>query len=203
MACVLALDPGQTGDAAALVALRSTGHRPLTRWALWEVVTVIAVRGLTYGKLAALTAGLGRDLAEHGMGTPLTVVDHTGAGRPVTEMLMDAGPAGPVFAITFTGGEKVTRPPGPLPAVAHYAVPKWMLVEHIRSALEHQALTIPASTPGVELLTAELAAFSALGTTWRGRVRTGARAGAHDDTVTALASGLWAGDLYYAGGGPS
>lgn len=186
MSVVLALDPAQEGDAAALVAITPTGRRPLTSWATWSLVSAVALRHLPYRRLAQLTADNAQLLDSHGYGPVLVVVDATGIGRAVVEMVR-AAHGGPVLGICFTAGIRVN---GEWPDLR---VPKRLMVDHLVSAFEHQAVLLPPEAPGGELLAAELGAFIDLGDG-----RTGAAPGSHDDTVTALATALWAGDTAHA-----
>lgn len=184
MSVIVSLDPAQAVDNAALVTIRSAGRGEHSQRPCWRVVSVVALRGLAYADLARYAAAAALGAHRAGLGTPLVVVDATGIGRAVLELVRAQPVPYEVVGVAFTGGR---RAGGAWPDLT---VPKHVMVDgYLTPAIEHGRLVIPAQCAGRDLLAAELAAFHNLG----GR-RTGATTGSHDDTVTALAQAVYVGD---------
>jgi hypothetical protein len=118
------------------------------------------------------------------------VVDQTGVGRPVVDLLREAG-VDPV-AITITSGDTVTRV-----AEREYRVPKRDLVGAVQSAMQTRRLQAAASLPDWPVLKGELANFKAK-ISLTGHDSYGAgddwREGNHDDLVLSVAMGVWWGE---------
>ena len=122
------------------------------------------------------------------------VVDATGVGRPVVDLLREAG-LDPI-AVSIHGGAEVVRV-----SSREWRVPKRLLVGAVQAALQARRLQAAAALPDWPVLQAELANFtariSAAGHDTYGAGdgpddwRTG---GAHDDLVLAVALGIWASD---------
>jgi len=83
-----------------------------------------------------------------------TVIDQTGVGRPVVDLLREAG-VDPV-AITITGGDQVIRV-----SEREYRVPKRDLVGAVQSAMQTRRVQAAASLPDWPVLKRELANFKA------------------------------------------
>jgi hypothetical protein len=118
------------------------------------------------------------------------VVDATGVGRAVLDVLRGAG-LEPV-AITITGGDQVTKP-----ALEEYRVPKRDLVSTVAVLLQQRRLRIAAALPLAPTLREELANFKVT-ITAGGHDRYGAGGDAlawrerpHDDLVLAVALAAW------------
>jgi hypothetical protein len=112
------------------------------------------------------------------------VVDASGCGRPVADMLTHAGLdfqgiviSGGVEESTLTGGYR--------------SVPKATLISHVQAALHSGTLKIQADLPETPILLRELEDFrvSFSGT---GHMSFNARGGRHDDIVLALSLAVWA-----------
>ena len=168
------LDLGQAADFTAVAVVEKT-ESGLT------VPHLDRVRGLPYPRLVSMTADL--------MATPelrdqsQLIVDATGVGRPVLDMLRysDLQPV----AVTIHGGAKVQgtrRAP---------RVPKRDLVNCLLVALQSGTLKISAHLQHAGTLTRELAEMrrklSAAGHDSYGVWREGG----HDDLVLALALAVW------------
>ncbi|MBM3793495.1 MAG: hypothetical protein FJW31_05390 [Acidobacteria bacterium] len=99
------------------------------------------------------------------------LLDATGVGAVVRDMLKRAGLGVPITGITITAGERVL--------VAHnvYDIPRHDLLANVRVLLQKRMLTVAASVPHVETLRSEL-------------LRWGNRS-AHDDLVFAVALAAW------------
>ena len=118
------------------------------------------------------------------------VIDATGVGRPVVDMLR-TGPVPPV-AVTITGGQMVHG------GGRAFNVPKRDLVAAAQVALQSGRLQIAAGADHAETLVKELGDFR-VKISVAGNDTYGAwREGAHDDLVLALCIGLWWGDLVQA-----
>jgi hypothetical protein len=124
--------------------------------------------------------------------TPLLVVDQTGVGRPVVDMLRAAelSPA----AVTITGGDAVSRDG------RDYRVPKRDLVSVVQVLLQAERLKIASSLKEAATLTVELLAFK-VSINLRGHDSYGNDAGMwrenpHDDLVLAVALAAWYGEHY-------
>ena len=109
------------------------------------------------------------------------VIDATGVGRPVLDMLRAAG-LEPV-AVTITGGRSASFDGGT------WRVPKRMLVRALVTAFEAGRLKVARGLPSAGALLRELRAF-------RRRISEHGhdsynRAGEHDDLVVATALAVW------------
>jgi hypothetical protein len=169
------LDLGQAADYSALAIIEDTADhldlRHLTRWPLRTPYPRIAedVREL----LARPQLRGHTDL----------IVDGTGVGRPVTDLLAGAG-LSPI-PVSITGGDKVSSDRG------WWSVPKRDLVSSVAVGLETGRLRIAAGLTYGPVLKQELESFRAKISlsghdsyeAWRERD--------HDDLVLAVALAVW------------
>lgn len=123
---------------------------------------------------------------------PLLVVDQTGVGRPVVDMLR-AAELSPV-AVTITGGDAVTQDGG------DYRVPKRDLVSVVQVLLQSERLKIAKGLKEAQTLTSELLAFK-VSISLKGHDSYGNDVGPwrenpHDDMVLAVALACWYGENY-------
>ena len=187
---ILGLDLGQANDHTAMVAAEvvrgAAGSAPRYR-----------VPFITRAPLSTPYPSIVRRVAETITAPPLAgachlVVDATGVGRPVLDMLR-GGPLPPV-PVVITGGDRVHG------AAGMWRVPKRDLVAALQLAFQAGRLEIAAGTDHAQTLVAELADFrvriSASGSDSYGAWRDGA----HDDLVLALALAVWWGDRMAARG---
>jgi hypothetical protein len=115
------------------------------------------------------------------------VVDGTGLGGPVVEMLRSAGLPCEITAVTITGGGRETRS-GNLSV----SVPKRDLIAGVQVALDNGELRIARSLKELGPLVRELLDVRMTSGLGPGRVRIGADgSGQHDDLVIALALACW------------
>ena len=114
------------------------------------------------------------------------VVDATGVGVPIVDLLRDAG-VQPV-PITITGGGTPSRDP----RGGGYHVPKRDLVDLLAVLLQTSRLAVASSLRFAQALADELLAFEAK-ITAAGHDTYGAREGAHDDLVLSVAIAAWVG----------
>lgn len=104
-------------------------------------------------------------------GNSRLVVDATGVGRPIVDLLRSAG-FGAVTAVTITGGDS-----------AHANARSGMspgLLAHLQVLMEQKRLTIARGTRETERLVRELESMTATGAS-----------GEHDDLVIAVALASW------------
>jgi hypothetical protein len=124
---------------------------------------------------------------------PTVVVDQTGVGRPVVEIMRRAGLRPLGVTITAGTGEHREYEGG----YEQWKVAKLLLVSHMQAALHAGRLRIAKSLPDARALVEELADFRA-NINEAGSVSFGARSGAHDDLVLAVALGTWWAERQYA-----
>jgi len=113
-------------------------------------------------------------------------VDVTGVGRSPHDMLIEANTAANVrvYAVTLTAGQEATRDGYEL------HIPKLDLVDRLRRLMEEGRLEVPAGSAEARAVQTELRMFAGVKTS-AASVSTGAREGAHDDLVIALALSAW------------
>lgn len=116
-------------------------------------------------------------------GSAELVCDMTGVGRPVVDMFRRAGlrPKG----ITITAGDTESR------VGDDYRVSKLILVSRLQALLHAGELRIASRMPEAKTLGNELQDFRATYSETTGYARFGAREGAHDDLVLAVACGCY------------
>jgi hypothetical protein len=120
--------------------------------------------------------------------SPRLVVDQTGVGRPVVDMLRDAGHR-TLNAVTIHGGDQATRE-----GSAH-RVPKRELVSILQVLLQAGRLQVAASLLEAETLTKEMLAFKVtLTASGHDQYGNDWRENPHDDLVLAVALGCWLGE---------
>jgi hypothetical protein len=185
----LGLDLGQTQDFTALAVLESQPTTPaeppdyalrhLRRFPLGTPYTEIV---LAIARLAG-THPLS--------GSPL-VVDQTGVGRAVVDMLRQA--AGWVVPVTITGGHAVTRTED-----NSWHVPKKELVTSLQVVMQARRLQIARSLPDAALLVRELQNFQVKITAAANETFGTWRDGQHDDLVLAVALACWWGERHPPG----
>jgi hypothetical protein len=202
------LDLGQQADYSALSLVREV---PAAAWGepatyqvphlhRWELGTGYpAVVDSTLRQVGALVAGLPPG------DTAALIVDATGVGRPVLDLLAGGWGAlgAELIACTITGGAQATVLPqdGPCP---EWHVPKRQLVSAMQVLLSGRRLAIAPALPLAQVVTEELKHFD-VKITLSAHEQFGAwREGAHDDLVLAVALPVWAllagqlGEPFYA-----
>lgn len=123
----------------------------------------------------------------HQIGSTTIVMDATGVGRPVVDMLR-ARTTTPLRAVTFTGADAATQPD----AYSH-RVPKRDLVTALEVVLQSRRLHVVPDCPLQEDLRAELGSFE-VNVNARGHDTYDASTGKHDDMVSALMLAVWWGE---------
>jgi len=113
---------------------------------------------------------------------PQLLLDATGVGNPVVEMFNRPG-LRPI-SVTITGGDKESHKGD------EWHVSKLRLVSRLQSLLHGGELWIAPELSEARTLVSELQDFRGIFTD-TGYARFGAREGAHDDLVLAVAIGAW------------
>lgn len=143
------------------------------------------VRGLPYPEIVK---GV-KSLMERApfKGETALIVDTTGVGRGVVDMLDLAGLH--PFRVTITGGNQVGHENG------EYTVPKRDLVAAVQVGLQTERLKIAPALDDAQLLATELQNFQ-ISLTSKAHDTYNAREGEHDDLVLATALAAWFRDYY-------
>lgn len=180
----IGLDLGQVSDFTALAVVErrlaesepeEVGYslRHLRRWPLGTPYTEIvpAVTALAGG--AALR------------GSPL-LVDQTGVGRALVDLLRRSSVAGRVVPVTITGGQAIT-----ITEEASFHVPKKELVTCLQLLLQGRQLKMARSLPDAGILVRELQDFQVRVTAAAHETFGAWGDGRHDDLVLAVALACW------------
>ena len=136
-----------------------------------------------YPAVAAQVAGVVEGLVRRGIARPRIMVDSTGVGQPVVDILRErlGKHADDLIAASFTHGDRYTQDDSALNA----SVGKAYLVSRLQALLQTQRLKLP-KTPEAEALARELQNYE-IRVDSDANDRYGAfRTGTHDDLVTAL-----------------
>lgn len=189
---IVGLDLGQTNDYTALVVLERP--RPV-KGARVRPVTY-SLRHIQRFKLRTPYPVMVQNVVELLRKAPLPgcllVVDGTGVGRAVVDMLDNAlrGEATcKRVALSISSGQS-----------AHFttsgflSVPKQELIATLQILLQTQRLKIARSLPGADTLVRELENYRVKITSHRSETFEPERAGQHDDLVMALAMAVWVGE---------
>lgn len=191
------LDPGKQRDPAALAiverveTLRQPNALPGTPDALNELTVVTAsyhIRWLEQADLGTPYTALA-ERVEAAVKNPILtkrvhlVIDDTGVGQPVLDMLiaMDLSPIG----ITITGGTQVTKDS------QGYNVPKRDLVTMLASVFQTGRVKIAKQLPLADRLKEQLLKFSAKITRTKEMSFEALTEDVHDDLVIAIALPIW------------
>jgi hypothetical protein len=180
-------DVGQANDPMSLTVLEATGEVPRRRYDLrfikqWP-------RNTRYSEMCRDIVDLFR---RPPLGGQTLVLDVTGVGRPVRDLLLDSGLNANLVAVNFTGGKRIVAHPGSL------SVPKSDIVDSAAVVLEQRRLRV-GDISGREALIDELLAFR-VKTDEDGKETEEAESGATDDLVMSLALALWHGERHRATG---
>ena len=156
----------------------------------WRAATALRLRylerlplGTPYPEMVERVVQVARskDLA----GRCEMVVDATGVGRPVVDLLRQARPECAILPVTITGGG------GESCAGGYYHVPKRDLIAGLQVLIQTSGLQIAGGLKHGAALTAEMAEMR-VKVSGPGREQFGAwREGTHDDLVLAVALACW------------
>ncbi len=112
------------------------------------------------------------------------VIDYTGVGRPVYDLMRQRGFYSSLNAISITAGDQVTSGRGV------YNVPKRDLITNLQVMLQNGTMKIAKGIKEADALVEELTNFQ-VKITASGHDVYGARSGLHDDIVLSVAMGAW------------
>jgi hypothetical protein len=176
----IGVDPGQSIDPTAIAAVRvdRSQPRPVFQCGHLERLPLNTPYPGVIWRVSDLQARLS-PLGAHAQ----VILDLTGVGRAVGDLFVDRG-IYPTNVTITAGHEEVKTGPG------HYSVPKLQLVSRVQALLHDGRLLIQKDLPDTPALVSELQEFRAT-VTDSGRWTFGARSGAHDDLVLALALACW------------
>jgi hypothetical protein len=186
--CIVGLDIGQRIDYSAIAVLdcveEVTGFRDPATYEFLRHRT-IALRHVERIRLgtafASVVDRVGEIVSHPALAGCTLVVDATGVGAPVVELLRAAKLPCRLIPAQITGGLDESSDG------VYYRVPKRDLVTGLQVLFDRWPFEIQADTPGVDALIQELVGFKA--TSWiNGNMRFG---GAKDDLTMALALAWW------------
>lgn len=178
----IGLDLGQTQDYTALAVLERTGVAAQAQYSVRHLQRFPL--GTPYTAIVPAVARLASDPSLSGNVT--LVVDQTGVGRPLVEMLMREPGIPSLVPVTITGGHAVT-----IAADGSRHVPKKELVTCLQLLLQGRRLKIARGLPDAEVLTQELMNFRIKITAAANETYGAWREGQHDDLVLAVALACW------------
>jgi hypothetical protein len=196
----IGLDLGQSQDPTAIAVLERTEARGEWDSAAFEYRTEVGVRlrhmerlplGTSYPAVVARVKQVMESRSLAG-GKKYLVVDATGVGRPVVDLLEAAGLPCKVMAVTITGGAAEGMAKG-----AH-RVPKRDLIVGLQVMFQAGELEIANGLREGAALVKELSEMRVQMTT-AGREKFGAKSGSHDDLVLAVSLACWAAGKAEAG----
>ena len=148
---LVGLDLGQASDFTAIAAMEVTRPRgESNQYAVRHLDRVTL--GTSYPEIVRIVKDM---LAQPALHDAILCVDQTGVGRPVVDMLRQAGLKATLRAITITGGHQVTRD-----TPDHsYHVPKKELVSALQILFQSQRIRISKAIPDCVALVKELQNF--------------------------------------------
>ncbi len=180
--CYIGVDLGQTTDYSAISILEQHGKQRTATYHCRHLERIEL--GTSYPLVVQRVATIANHPSIVDRST--LVIDQTGVGRPVVDMLRDLRLKAQLVAVTIHGGDQVIHESG------YWHVPKRDLVSSVQVALQTLRLRIAPTLPAAETLTSELEAFQ-VKLSAAGHDTYGAwREGTHDDLVLSVAVALWA-----------
>ena len=186
------VDLGRQRDHSAIAVVERVervvhGEHPKLRGILVRYVERLPL-GTSYVEVVARVREIATD---YFIRTKCTVVvDATGVGEPVVDMLRQARLGCEIVAVTITGGDR-ENDAGSTGQAPRCSVPKKDLIGGLQALLEKREMRIAADIPEVGALVKELIDMRVVAREG-GRVQIGAEGpGEHDDLVIALALAVW------------
>ena len=183
-------EPYEMMQLANPLFVRHDGYNPMHRARVQPAETVHHLRHIERYPLGTPYPDIARSVREIMHQEPLRgactlAVDATGAGRPVVDMLREAG-VKPLRAVSIHGGGGVTWEGG------FVRVPKRDLVSNLQVLLQNERIKFAAGLQHLPLLVSELENFKAKINIATGQDTYEAwREKEHDDLVLALALSCW------------
>jgi hypothetical protein len=184
-AFVIGLDLGQVNDYTALAVVErhtEPGWPADSSHALRHVQRLAL--GTPYPLIVPFVARLAN--APPLAGRTTLVVDHTGVGRAVVDLLRGALPGVPLVPITITAGKRTRVDENGL-----WHVPKKELVMSLQTLLHNHQLKVARTLPDAQVLIRELLDFRVKTTEAANETFGAWRTGQHDDLVLAVALACW------------
>jgi hypothetical protein len=186
---VLGLDLGQTRDFTALAVLE---RHPVETAEQKPDYALCHLRrfplGTAYTEIVPAVGAVRR--SEPLRQAPLVVVDQTGVGRAVVDMLRQSACGG--IPVTITGGHATT-----VTADGSYHVPKKELITALQVVMQGRRLQIARSLPDAATLVRELQQFQVKITAAANETFGVWRDGQHDDLVLAVALAAGGRSVYH------
>lgn len=186
----LGLDLGQAADFSAFAA----AERTETRDADNNVVRQVAIRALHRWPLGTPYTAIAGDVARFLLRPPLAggtlIVDATGVGRPVIELIRKGRPrCGQLIPVMITAGGKETQQDD------GWHVAKVPLISTLQVLLQSQRLRFAEGMAETPTLLRELENYR-VKTTAAMHETFDARSGEHDDLVLAVALACWGAERF-------
>jgi len=186
-------DIGKSADPTAIIAVECYRPERLNPREPWPEVSH-RIRwiervplGTDYPRVVDKIASIAEAAQANGYGNTTILLDATGVGRPVVDMLRRRTSIA-LRAITFTGAEKASRA-----GSYEWNVPKIDLVTALEVVMQTRRLECVPDCPLQQDLGAELSTFD-FSISDRGHASYEAASGNHDDLVMALCLAVWWGE---------
>jgi hypothetical protein len=177
---IISADLGQVNDYTAITVFERVKEGLLLR----QIERVEL--GTTYPKIVDRLKAMAESPNLDSKDMKVVVIDITGVGRPVWDLMQQARIKATLEGISITGGNTVNRD-GDI-----YHVPKRDLVTSLQIAFQNGDLKIAPGLPYYDILVKEMTNFNVT-VNINGNDQYGAhRDGDHDDLVLSAAMGVWA-----------
>jgi hypothetical protein len=181
--CFVGVDQAQVSDWTAVCIAERHGKAGQGSYQLRHLERLD--RGTPYPRIVEHVAAIVRspEIADRST----LVVDATGVGRPVIDMLRAEQFKARLVAVVITAGVDVSH------EGIYWHAPKRDLVSAVQVLLQTERLKIAPALPAAELLARELESFE-VRLSPAGYDSYSARVGEHDDLVLSVALACWAGE---------
>jgi hypothetical protein len=190
MTFILALDPAQLRDWSALAAV-DMQYRPTEKRFGYDLVAMNRKQGLPYDQIVEWVAKTLKNPAFNQKQPPEFILDSTGVGVAVRDMLRAKGVR--LKAVTITAGESMTRQG----SIIHLG--KARLIGKFLGAFDAGKVRVNPNMPIWPDVEREMLSFRAEMSA-QGRVKMEAEQGENDDMLFALALCVWYGEEIMKGG---
>lgn len=184
MTFIISLDPAQLRDWSALAVI-DMQYRPQTRRFGYNLVAMARKQGLPYDQIVDWVARIYHKPEFNQAQPPELVVDSTGVGVAVVDMLHTKGLR--LNAVTITAGESFTQ------TGSIFHVGKARLIGTFLGAFDGGKVNVNPNMPIWPQLEKEMLAYRAE-ISAQGRAKFEAEEGEHDDMIFALAQAVWFGE---------
>ena len=185
MSYIVGVDLGQANDYTAVIVVQRHEPQPPATAPTLDVRYIHRYAlGTPYPTIVGSVVDLVRRPPLHG--ATRLVVDATGVGRPIVDLLRGAY-RGPLIPVTITAGGAPTRAPD-----GYWHLAKRDLIGGVQALLQSGRLRLSSGLAETPLLIAELQTYQ-VKISDAGHDSYNAREGKHDDLVLALALACWLG----------